>query len=450
MATHLAYTNKYNTSAKDRGLSTVFEDARVPQDLRDLLMDPSGITQWVTSEDLYYGFGVSLEGVQDQIDITLSNFPKYRKARSSDPTNHEFTRCRAKLLKCWSVCKELVKIMTDTPPDAEVDLETPLSATIQEDIQSRFLQRYNVTILPEYSPDEPTITRYYRGLQRKKCALKVFDMKTHKALGRTNGVAPEGGVIQTIHQYWKHARVMAYAMSMAGNFPFTCAKKGQQPVHAPLDVNMNYVDWAYERALLMNSLPWFKERDEYTRTLMVSYLRMGYSQGSALEQALADTTFEWKDSRSFKTRDRPTKDNDNNAPSGAPAPGSGPRGNGGGGGGGNPDSPTTPRSKKRKRKRSQSATGNNQGGGGGGGGGPRTPPRPPPPPPPAGNQRGQGQKTVDLGPGGRKLCKAWGLGKCYDRNCQQMHNYCSRRLVGGGVCGANHPQYQCTNKKRVK
>ena len=115
MASHIAYTNKYNTASKDKGLGNVFEEARIDVDLRTLLTDPSGITQWLTSEDLYYGLGVSQEAVQEQIDITLSNFPKYRKARAQDPPNHEFTRTRAKLLKCWSVCRELVKIMTDTP-----------------------------------------------------------------------------------------------------------------------------------------------------------------------------------------------------------------------------------------------------------------------------------------------------------------------------------------------
>ena len=337
--------------------------------------------------------------------------------------------------------------MTDTPPDAEVDLETPLSATIQEDIQSRFLQRYNVTILPDFSPDEPTITRYYRGLQRKKCALKVFDMKSHKALGKTNGVAPEGGVITTIHQYWKHARVMAYAMSMAGNFSFTCAKKGHQPVHAPLDVNMNYVDWAYDRALTMNSLQWLKERDEYTRTLMVSYLRSGYSQGSALEQALADTTFEWKDSRLFKTRDshiQPGTAN-NNSPSGALTPTLGTGGPGSEGGSAD-DAALFGRGKKRKRSRGNPPPTN---GGYRPTGGEAAQALPPPPPPPSGGQRNQ-QKTAELGPGGRKLCRAWGLGRCVDCSCQFMHNYCSRRLVGGGVCGANHPQHKCNNNKRMK
>jgi hypothetical protein len=452
MASHLAYTNKYNTSAKDKGLENVFEEARLPSDLRTLLTDPTGITQWATSEDLYYGFGMSQEAVTEQIDITLSNYAKYRKPRATDPPNHEFTRTRAKLLKCWNVCRELVRIMTDTPPDAEVDLETPLSSHVQEELHQNFLARYHLTILPDYSPDEATITRYYRGLQRKKCAIKVFDMKTHRALGKTNGVAPEGGVINNIHQYWKHARIMAYSLAMAGNFPFTCAKKGSVEVHAPLDVNMNYVDWAYDRALSMNSLPWLKERDEYTRTLMVSYLRAGYSQGTALEQALADTTFEWKDSRSFKARDRPIQGAGAaaNSPTGIPTPGTGAGGAGGEGGGGGARlwQGAVRQARKRRRKGSQQPPGAAAGGNTAA----RVDTRPPPPPPPprqTGGQRNE-QKTAELGPGGRKLCRAWGTGKCYDRNCQQMHNYCSRRLVGGGVCGLNHPQFKCNNNKRMK
>ena len=237
---------------------------------------------------------------------------------------------------------------------------------------------------------------------------------------------------------------------MAGNFPYICSRDGPQDVHAPLDINMNYVDWAYERALAMDCLPWLKERDEYTRTLMVSYLRSGYSQGTALKQALSDTTFEWKDSRLFKTRDRPIRGAGTpNSPSGVTTPaagagGAGGRGGGGGGGNGSGAIPQSPRGSKRKRqaeRRQQAAASASAA---------VTPRAPPPPPAPQGGGQRNQQKTAELAPGGRKLCKAWGLGRCADRNCQLVHNYCARRLVGGGVCGKNHPQFKCMNPKRVK
>ena len=76
MASHIAYTNKYNTTAKDKGLARVFDEVRIPSDLQALLTDPNGITQWLTSECLYYGLGISQEGVQEQIDTTLANWEK--------------------------------------------------------------------------------------------------------------------------------------------------------------------------------------------------------------------------------------------------------------------------------------------------------------------------------------------------------------------------------------
>ena len=46
---------------------------------------------------------------------------------------------------------------------------------------------------------------------------------------------------------------------------------------APLDVNQNYVEDAYERGLHRNSLTWLMERDKMTRTLMIKHMKEGLS-----------------------------------------------------------------------------------------------------------------------------------------------------------------------------
>ena len=189
---------KYNTSTQDRGLKAVCDEARLPSDLFEQLTAPDGLTQWSTSERLYYGLGLSQEMVENKINALLDNFPKYKRQDRGQPTNHEWQRAQGKLLQCWAVCKEIVRLMGETPPDAEVDLETPLAPQVHEDIQGKFRGRYNLKVRPEFDPDEATITRYYRSLNRRRCALKVFDMKTHRALGKTNGVAAEKGEIRTI------------------------------------------------------------------------------------------------------------------------------------------------------------------------------------------------------------------------------------------------------------
>jgi hypothetical protein len=257
-------------------------------------------------------------------------------------------------------------------------------------------------------------------------------------LGKTNGVQTEGGVIKTVHQYWRHGQVFAYAISMAGCYAFKCAKKGDVPTHAPLDTNLNYVNWFYERGLHVNSLAWLKERDEYTRTLMVSYLRRGYSQGASLEQALIDTSFEWKDPRLFKDITKAI------SPGNPTAPGQG-SGQGVGKGAGKGSEPRTPRRPRPRKPRPRTPTNRD--------GTPRarsrsrsrTPIRRQP------NNPSNQQKTATLGPKGAKLCVSWGLGKCQKGNkCKDLHGYCSRRLIGGGVCGRNHPQFRCDNPKKIK
>ena len=133
------------------------------------------------------------------MDALLANFPRFKKPRAEEAPNHDYSRAKAKLLQAWATCKKLVDLMSEVPPDADVELDAPLSQHIHDDIQDKFKARYHFEVPPDFSPDEVTITRYFRGLSKNK-ALKVFDMKVHKALGKTNGVQTEGGVIKTVHQ----------------------------------------------------------------------------------------------------------------------------------------------------------------------------------------------------------------------------------------------------------
>ena len=112
--------------------------------------------------------------------------------------------------------------------------------------------------------------------------MKLVDLKSHKALGNLEGATPTDNQITTLYQVHRRMMIMAFAISKAGNFQVKCTVNGETTM-APLDVNLNYVFDAYERAVALDSVEWLKERDVHTRTLMVSFMRDGLSQGAALK-----------------------------------------------------------------------------------------------------------------------------------------------------------------------
>ena len=59
-------------------------------------------------------------------------------------------------------------------------------------------------------------------------------------------------------------------------------------------MNQSYADDCLKRTMDKEaSVQWLQTKDELTRGKMVEYLRRGWPQGEALEQALADTLVQW-------------------------------------------------------------------------------------------------------------------------------------------------------------
>ena len=78
-----------------------------------------------------------------------------------------------------------------------------------------------------------------------RTAASCLGLAPERALSTTNttGLDTPGG-INTLYQWYRHARTMAYAIAKAGNHTFKCKEKGDV-LMAPLDVVQNYVEDAY-------------------------------------------------------------------------------------------------------------------------------------------------------------------------------------------------------------
>ena len=436
---------KVNTSTVDRGLNECLRNSSVPEDLIAKLMDPAGHTRWKNLDTFYYHF--EPDCLSAGIEVCLSQYPEYKKSKDPSKPNHNYFREQGHLRHAWHEAKALVAELATTPADADVDLDAPLPPDTHQDLDNRWMARYNVKIRPEFDPDETTITRYYRALHRRKCSLKVVPMQKHTAVGNSTGLATYAG-IHSLYDYHSHMRIMANSMGKAGNFEFSCPKLGMV-IMAPLDVNYHYVENAYERALTRNSLPWLRERDELTRTLMIKYMRApyGWSQGAALEQAWADASFHWNDANLMKDR---LKAGDTKSPNFV-NPGAG------AGGGGRRNGPPAGAPGKKKRNRGRGRGRN------------RSRSRGPSPerrgarvkreersrsPRRAQKEGGDASKAQPNlfcpNAKGKRCCPDWNMGKrCQNKDCTFLHDYCNRRLISGGSCGLNHPAYRCNNSDRV-
>jgi hypothetical protein len=441
-----------NTSARDKGLRECLESSGLDSILLQAFLKEDGITRWKTLEAFVYT--IDPDDVTGTINILLNNFPDYKKSANPDRPNFAHMREAGHLRQAYRAAKALVDQLAETPPDADVDLDAPLPPSTHEDLSLKWQARYNFKLRAEYTPDEATLTRYYRALQktsRNRSAMKVFEMQKHTAVGNTSGLSlalntSGNKQIRTLFEWYCHARVMAYALAMTGNFLYQCVKDGEV-LMSPLDTNQNYVDNAYEHGVVRDSLAWLNERDKQTRAVMCHYMRQGYSQGAALGQAWEDTKFHWLDSNLFSSRGKATLTRPG-APAGLPTR-------------------ETPRAaalvddrpplarptkaqrraanrqakadqSRRERSRSRSRT-------------PRRPWQRDAVGATARRWQAAGSNPYcPQGKDGVRLCPEWNMGKkCKTKPCKLVHNKCNRRLLTGGACGQKHRGKDCTNPSRV-
>jgi len=436
-----------DTASKDRGLVQCLKRSKVESELIILLTDSNGNFRWDTIDSFYYWF--NSDDLQNGIEKVLQAFAKYKRSDNPERPNYLNDRMVSALRQAWWTAKRLVSDLEATPPDADVDWEAPLPPGTHDDLNRKFTARYDMRIRPEQTPDEPTVTRYYRAFTKNKNSMKLLKAEQHKAMGTTTGL-PLRNQVETIHDYYNKMKIMAFALAKAGNHTFQCKTLGEV-INAPLDTNLMYAEESYERALRRGSLQWLRERDEMTRTQMIWYFKQGYSQGCALDMARKFTEFHWQDHNLFKDRLQATSAS---APSGAapiPIEGEHERGRftlwkGAGKKKKKPRHDSRPsgavlRSVSRSRSRGRSPEkGKGKSKGRGRGKGSKDSPRP----------QAVNYNLFCPNIKGNRACQEWEEGKrCKERPCKSQHGMCNRRLHTGGACLGNHPANKCTNPNRV-
>ena len=122
------------------------------------LTDQAGIARWATLENFVHFFDP--DDLTASITALLGNWENFRKSRDPERPNFSFIRKSGHLRQAFKAAKAVVDVLLETPHDADVDLDAPLPSGTHDDMSAKWKDRYHFQIRPEFTPDEPTLTRY--------------------------------------------------------------------------------------------------------------------------------------------------------------------------------------------------------------------------------------------------------------------------------------------------
>ena len=422
-----------DTSGPDRGLNSIFSHVRMDDDLhplRNLLTHPRGITRWSTTEDFYHC--INPDAIEPHLEKILDNFEDYREG-SRGELNHLRERAIGKLRQAYRLAQRLTTSMEELAPDQDVDFETPLAPGVMQNLTTLWSARYHFKVRTEFDPCNENIAQYHRMCKAPQ-SFRFVTLEKHKAIDGEKIVPSDS--LPGIQAQYSQMRIMANALAKAGNFKMTCSILGPDTIMAPWDINMNYADDAFYKGLAMrdSGAQWLRDRDKTTRTIMVSKIRDGMSQGEALRQAISECTFEWKDAKMKGKPGTPTRVIQRDR---TPIQRKGKQ--------------ARKKDKGRKRARSDSSSSSRS-------------------PPPSAKKREKqakakssskkkegakekiAKKYTEKGKNGKSLCVNWNMQKGCQKgdDCKFVHNECNRKLKKGGHCGRDHPAYKCDHPDRIK
>ena len=160
--------------------------------------------------------------------------------------------------------------------------------------------RYHVTLSMFADPADPLVNRSWWELRtitptllpvekvrstfqnRQPCSTQKQQITETVAL--TFEEQPDE-VVQDVVTYYNALKVLANGSAKAGNYIVKVDDK--DVLFAPWDVNTNYADMSLRKATARgcgqhNMLEWLREKDLYTRGLMVNYMRGGMPHGACV------------------------------------------------------------------------------------------------------------------------------------------------------------------------
>ena len=413
------HINLINTSAADGGLAQVLDVTNVnalivaeikAEDINNLLDFAS---YWTTT-----GFETEAVSFRDRVEALQTK-------------KVEVARIRNAIL--------LAKAVITRPPPAKEpdelapDIEAPLNALQKETMVKAWETRYGVVLTMYLAPADPIVNRLFREFRNNTPSLipvtRIRSVYTDHNACPEKKVAIGGGlkltvqgeeekeVVRNVSQYYFQLRILANASAKAGNYQWDSKEeKDCKVIFAPLDVNMDYADFAFRTTMrqpgdawtLKN---WLEERDLHTRGCAVNYMRGGYPQGEALLKAQKDTEIKWAtppargantgNGRRDRSRTPPRYNADNANKAG----------------------------KKRKLQsgvgKTQRALHNASGNGGG---------------------KSKPVRYANLAPGGKSICRAFNDGKCKADPCPHGALHVCSVIENGKACGHKHPACRHTSR----
>ena len=316
-------------------------------------------------------------------------------------------------------------VINRPPPEKEAaplaDFEAPLDAGQKDQMAKAWTTRYGIVLTMHLCPADPLVNRLFREFRSNTPSLilvnKMRSLYTDHnpdpvkmvpigdGLSLTVQGKEQNEVVRDVAQYYFRLRILANASAKAGNYEWDSkVEKDSKVTFAPLDVNLDYADFAFRSTIQQPGTAWalrqwLEERDLHTRGLMCNYMKGGMAQGEALQKALSDCQIKWgtppaapaAESRRRLRGDSP------------------PRYNGDGKGHKKRKLQVMGKFQQTQSQHAQSSKGGKDGG-------------------------GKGVKYATIAKGGKKICRSYNSGQCKEPCPYNGAHVCA--VVG---CGLKHP-----------
>ena len=300
-----------------------------------------------------------------------------------------------------------------------IDMEAALEPEEKESMLKAWTSRYNVTLSMWLDPADKLVNRLWRELRMN--TPNLISVNHVKSTYTANNPNPErrvglaGGltltlegkdkeeIVRDVSSYYFSLRILANASAKAGNYEVESKLcEGKKVIFAPLDVNLDYADFALRSALkqehrLGYNLRWLLDRDEYTRGIMVNYMRRGHPQGEALTVALSKSELKWASPLEGEQPAPAMGSHDNSRKRERSTP------------------PGGMAQRQPKAKKGKTAVGRTQ------------------------QNTMQKVRYANIAKGGKTICIGFNKGQCKGDQCQYGYAHVCNIIENGRTCGKNHP-----------
>ena len=193
-------------------------------------------------------------------------------------------------------------VINRPPPEKEAaplaDFEAPLDAGQKDQMAKAWTTRYGIVLTMHLCPADPLVNRLFREFRSNTPSLilvnkmrslytdhnpdPVKQVPIGDGLSLTVQGKEQNEVVRDVAQYYFRLRILANASAKAGNYEWDSkVEKDTKVTFAPLDVNLDYADFAFRSTIQQPGTAWtlrqwLEERDLHTRGLVQLLIRAGW------------------------------------------------------------------------------------------------------------------------------------------------------------------------------